>query len=156
MSDDDLKFELVFKDAHKESFEPATVWCCQSFDLQKIQPEQLPRNICLSFVHPLSKELMKFEKQGEFTEMDIFQDFVMEKGLEAALSAWLDCIRKNCCDLSHKYDRITKEERFAVIVKGQKSKETSVIPFLPSGLYENFLSWKKERIQTIELRGTSK
>lgn len=88
--------------------------------------------------------------------MDIFQDFVMEKGLEAALSVWLDCIRKNCCDLSHKYDRITKEERFAVIVKGQKSKETSVIPFLPSGLYENFLSWKKERIQTIELRGTSK
>jgi hypothetical protein len=88
--------------------------------------------------------------------MDLFQDFVMEKGLEAAFSVWLHSIRKKRCDhLSHEYD--TKEERFAVtLVKGQKSKETSVIPFLPSGLYEKFLSWKKERIQTIELGGTSK
>jgi HEPN domain-containing protein len=155
LPDDDLKFELVFKDAHKESFEPAIVWCCHSFDLQKIRRDQLSRNISLAFVHPLSEELSRVRDKGDLTEMDLFQDFVMEKGLEAAFSVWLHSIRKKRCDhLSHEYD--TKEERFAVtLIKGQKSKETSVIPFLPSGLYEKFLSWKKERIQTIELRGTA-
>ncbi|MCK5244492.1 MAG: hypothetical protein KAJ90_04405 [Desulfobacterales bacterium] len=158
LPDYDLKFELVFKDAHKESFEPAIVWCCQSFDLQKIRRDQLSRNISLAFVHPLSEELSRVSDKGDLTEMDLFQDFVMETGLEAAFSVWLHSIRKKRCDhLSHEYDTKTKEERFAVtLIKGQKSKETSVIPFLPSGLYEKFLSWKKERIQTIELRGTSK
>ena len=157
LPDDDLKFELVFKDAHKESFEPAIVWCCQSFDLQKIQPEQLSRNICLTFVHPLSEELSRVRDKGDLTEMDLFQDFVMEKGMEANFSIWLINSRKKCDGLTYQYDSKAKEERFAVtLIKGQKSKETSVIPFLPSGLYEKFLSWKKERIQTIELRGNSK
>jgi hypothetical protein len=157
LPDDDLKFELVFKDAHKESFEPAIVWCCQSFDLQKIRRDQLSRNISLAFVHPLSEELSRVRNKGDLTEMDLFQDFVMEKGMEANFSIWLINSRKKCDGLTYQYDSKAKEERFAVtLIKGQKSKETSVIPFLPSGLYEKFFSWKKERIQTIELRGTSR
>ncbi len=82
---------------------------------------------------------------------------VMEKGMKTNFSVWLIDSRKKCDGLTYQYDSKAKEEQFDITLKRrQKSKETSVIPFLPSGLYEKFLSWKKERIQTIELRGNSK
>jgi len=165
LPDDDLRFELIFKDAYKESFEPAIIWCCQSFDLQKIKQEQLPRNLCLTFVHPLPEELKTIGKEGELTELDFLQDFVREEGVKieegveiekemaAAFSVWLNSIRKKSYGLSHEYKSAKKEEWFTFTLKsGHKSEETSVIPFFPSGLYQKFLSWKKERLQIIKQR----
>ena len=163
LSDDDLRFELVFKDAYKESFEPATIWCFESFDLQKIRQKQLSRNIFVAFVHPLSGELKTIREEGELTELDFLQDFVREEGIKieegveiekemvAAFSVWLDSIRKKRYGLSHEYKSAKKEEWFTFTLKsGRKSEETSLVPFLPSKLYEKFLSWKKERLQIIK------
>jgi hypothetical protein len=165
LPDNDLRFELIFKDAYKESFEPAIIWCFESFDLQKIRQKQLPRNIFLAFVHPLSEELKTIRAEGELTELDFLQDFVREEGMKieegveiekemvAAFSVWLDSIRKKRYGLSHEYNSTTKEEWFTFTLKsGRKSEETSLVPFLPSKLYEKFLSWKKERLQIIKQR----
>ena len=151
--DDDLEFDLVFKDACAENFEPAMIWCGHSFDLQKAGRDQLPRRIRLNFVHPLSTELAELKKRTELTEMHLFQDFVREKSEEAAFSGWLAAIQGKQGGLSYEYEKKAQEERFTITLgRGLQPKQTSLIPFLPSDLYQRFLSWKKERIQMIKLR----
>ena len=151
--DDDLEFDLVFKDACAENFEPAMIWCGHSFDLQKVRQDQLPRRVRLNFVHPLSTELAELKERTELTEMHLFQDFVREKSEEAAFSGWLAAIQGKQGGLSYEYEKKAQEERFTITLeRGLQPKQTSLIPFLPSDLYQRFLSWKKERIQMIKLR----
>ena len=149
----DFEFELEFKDAYKENFEPAIIWFSHFFDLQKIQKEKLQRGIHIAYVHPLSQGLSKLlEERIELTEMDLFRDFIREKEDKESLSAFIFETQKGE-RVSYRYNEKEKKERFEIILeKLGKVEEKIIIQKIPFDLYNEFMDWKKERIKTIELK----
>jgi hypothetical protein len=145
-------FELKFKDALQENFEPTMIWCNHFFDLQKVICSQLKRDIYISFTQPISAEFKGIPLLNNISELDLFRDFVREQEEGADFYfKFLNAIQKGKT-LTHGHDEDL--ERFTIILaSGRNLDKTALASELPKNLYVNFMKWKKERINNIRLKG---
>lgn len=151
-NDGPLRFELKFKDAFQENFEPTMIWCNHFFDLQKVICNDLKRDVCISFTQPIAAEFKKTPVLNNVGELDLFRDFVreQEKGTDVCFK-FLGAIQKG---ETLTYVRDKDSEQFTVILaSGKILDKTALASTLPKDLYVNFMKWKKERIDNIRLKG---
>jgi hypothetical protein len=148
----DIQFELQFKDAVLEDFEPSMIWCNHFFDLQKIEYKDLKEDISISFVHPFPDKFKKSNLLKKITEFNILQDFVRnEEEISPFYNAFFAAVREGS---RLKYNSLPgEEERFTITLKhGQDVDQKDLARALPDGLYPRFMKWKKERLDNIKIK----
>ena len=167
LSKDSLELSLHYKDAGDEQFEPALIWCQNSYDFEKVVFDNWPQNFHLVFktIHPVSTKLrIEKEKGGEkkgkeeaiieYTEMDLLQDYLRETGREAFLATWISKSRKG--DGWVKYHlaenkEVEKEEVFETVFEHTSDKHEKLILHLPPNFYRDYMKWKRQRLYDAEL-----
>lgn len=138
---------LEYKDAAKERFEPAVIWCQNCHDLEKINFKNWPAafTMTLSSEHKLSSDLAKPRK---FLELDLFEDFVRDRGNDRYLHLLLliDAAKKDKYGIS--YD-ITEEtiETFSFTLKNMTDKKL-LAKYIPNGIYGDFMTWKEKKLRS--------
>ena len=67
LSKHSLELSLHYKDSEDEQFEPALIWCQNSYDFEKVVIDKWPQNFRLVFktIHPVSTKLKIEKKKGE-------------------------------------------------------------------------------------------
>ncbi len=160
---DKFELSLHYKDSGDEQFEPALIWCQNSYDFEKVVFDNWPRNFRLVFktIHPVSTKLkIKKEKEGkgevviEYAEMDLLQDYLRETGREAFLATWISRSRK--CDSWVKYhlaenEEMEKDEVFETVFEHTADKHEKLILHLPPNFYRDYVKWKRQRLYDAEL-----
>jgi hypothetical protein len=167
LSKDSLELSLHYKDSGDEQFEPAWIWCKNSYDFEKVVFDNWPQNFHLVFktIHPVSTKLRIEKKKGgekeekgevviEYAEMDLLQDYLRETGQEAFLATWISKSRK--CDSWVKYhlaenEETEKEEVFETVFEHISDKHEKLILHLPPNFYRDYVKWKKQRLYDAEL-----
>lgn len=167
LSKDSLEISLHYKDSGDEQFEPALIWCQNSYDFEKVVFDNWPQNFHLVFktIHPVSTKLrIEKEKGGEkeekgevvieYAEMDLLQDYLRETGREAFLATWISKSRKG--DGWVKYhlaenEEMEKEEVFETVFEQTSDKHEKLILHLPPNFYRDYVKWKRQRLYDAEL-----
>jgi len=164
LSKDSLELSLHYKDSGDEQFEPALIWCQNSYDFEKVVLDNWPQNFHLVFktIHPVSTKLRIEKKRGEekeekgdvvieYAEMDLLQDYLRETEQEAFLATWISKSRK--CDGWVKYHLAEKEkeEVFETVFEHTSNKHEKLILHLPPNFYRDYIKWKKQRLYDAEL-----
>lgn len=162
-----LELSLHYKDSGDEQFEPALIWCQNSYDFEKVVLDNWPQNFHLVFktIHPVSTKLKIKKKRGgkkeekeevviEYAEMDLLQDYLRETGQEAFLATWISKSRK--CDSWVKYhlaenEDTEKEEVFETVFEHTSDKHEKLILHLPPNFYRDYMKWKRQRLYDAEL-----
>lgn len=144
-----LNLILFYKDAARERFEPALIWCQNTYEFQSLALEEWPQNFEIHFtvVHPLSNMM----KTGvSLLEMDLFEDFASDDEYCRGLIPWFKSARDGSQGIAYKAD-IGVQETFSWIFK-QDSKRIRVIEDFPSDLYNRYSIWKEQRLRETKLR----
>jgi hypothetical protein len=160
---DQLRLTLRCNDAGRERFEPALIWCYNTYDFQRVDLNEWSGNFSIIFemVHILSDEM---NRGPSFLEMDLFEDFVREDEKNLSLMAWIQeahsidegwyCydknIKKGAKDPSNKERTL---ETFSWTFK-QVEKVTlkSLLDYMPPKLYQRYMDWKAHRMREAKLR----
>lgn len=167
LSKDSLELSLHYKDSGDEQFEPALIWCKNSYDFEKVVLDNWPQNFHLVFktIHPVSTKLRIKKKRGEekeekgevvieYAEMDLLQDYLRKTGQEAFLATWISKSRK--CDSWVKYhlaqnEETEKEEVLETVFEHTSDKHEKLILHLPTNFYRDYMKWKRQRLYDAEL-----
>jgi hypothetical protein len=166
--DQPLQLKLYYKDAVRERFQPAVIWCQNTYEFQRIDFSQWPAKleIDLEVIHPLSRELSMGLK---LWEMDLFEDFARSDQECLGLWAWFKAARTGAPGFSYQKKRIESghpshrnpQETFRWVLKPggfnlpspPTTKDTSrIIAAFPPGLYGRYAQWKEKRLREIRLR----
>jgi hypothetical protein len=160
---DSLRLTLHCNDAGREHFEPAVIWCSNTYDFQRVDLSKWLYDFSIVFkmAHRLSDEM---NKGPSFLEMDLFEDFVREDEKNLSLMAWIQeahsidegwyCydknIKKGAKDPSNKERTL---ETFSWTFK-QVEKVTlkSLLDYMPPKLYQRYMDWKAHRMREAKLR----
>lgn len=91
-SENEFELCLHYKDSGKEEFEPALIWCQNTYDFEKVVLDNWPPDFRLIFktIHPVSTELKIRKNKKEvarYFEMDLLQDYLRWTKREAFLAA---------------------------------------------------------------------
>lgn len=147
-----LRLSLHCNDASLEHFEPALIWCLNTYDLQRIDLKKWPENFSILFdmVHKLSDDLYK---KPSFLEMDLFEDFVREDQKSLSLISWIQEARS-----THKrwhYEKSHPGDERPVETFTWTFEQCDTKPILdriPPELYKRYVCWKDTYLRNARLR----
>lgn len=145
MSAEDLVLKLIYKDAAKEEFEPAMIWCQNSEDFQRIDFGSFPEgfHIKFSLAHPVSDRLVRLSR----SEMQLFEDFCRQDDSYLYLVQW--CVHSKDCCYNYFCDRISKSTYELFIWEFSKAKFLNRIDYIPSNTYKKFVDWKEAALRKL-------
>ena len=146
-----LRLSLHCNDASLEHFEPALIWCLNTYDLQRIDLKKWPENFSILFdmVHKLSNDLYN---KPSFLEMDLFEDFVREDQKSLSLISWIQEARSRhkrwYYEKSHPGDK-RPVETFTWIF--EKCVAEPMLDCIPLELYKRYVRWKDTYLRNARL-----
>lgn len=156
-----LRLTLWYKDAGVEHFEPALIWCQNTYNFQRIDFEDWPVDleIVLEAIHPRQK----LSGGIQLWEMDLFEDFARSDEECAGIMAWFRTARDGTPGLSYQREDNPKDgfrETFLWTLKSggflpsrrNPDGTDSAIDKFPAGLYRRYTLWKEQRLREIRLR----
>lgn len=163
-----LQLKLYYKDAGQEGFQPAVIWCQNTYEYQRIDFAQWPADleIDLEVIHPLSRELSKGLR---LWEMDLFEDFARSNQECLGLWAWFKAARAGTPGFSYQkkwgesnetiqtnpqetFKWVLKPGGFNLLRPPTSSDASRIIAAFPPGLYKRYAIWKEQRLREIRLR----
>lgn len=148
---DPLRLILHCNDSGREYFEPALIWCYNTYDFQRVDLNKWSDKFSIIFkmVHKLSYEM---NKGPSFLEMDLFEDFVRENEKNLSLISWVQEARSS--DGWYNYEkniqRNPPEEIFSWTFK--KDGLEPLLDYMPPKLYRQYMDWKARRLREARLR----
>lgn len=146
----EIDFELVYKDAEEEMFEPALIWICVCEDLKKIKKGSMSDlKVKIKMTHPIPQKLAKPHR---FTEKGLFNIFAMQDNGVEAIRPWLDCLSP-CGSISYSTDgNIPPQYEYFEIKLEEYSNDHPGFT-LPINLYGKFCKWKENFLRETRLKG---
>ena len=153
-SENEFELCLHCKDSGKEEFEPALIWCQNTYDFEKVVLDNWPPDFRLIFktIHPVSTELKIRKNKKEvarYFEMDLLQDYLRWTKREAFLAAWISRSRDRNGWV--RYHKEKDEELFETVFEKASEKYEELIPYLPPNLYQDYVGWKRQRLHEAKL-----
>jgi hypothetical protein len=153
-SENEFKLCLHYKDSGKEEFEPALIWCQNTYDFEKVVLDNWPPDFRLIFktIHPVSTELKIRKNKKEvarYFEMDLLQDYLRWTKREAFLAIWISRSRDRNGWV--RYHQEENEELFETVFEKASEKREELIPYLPPNLYQDYVGWKRQRLHEAKL-----
>jgi len=160
---DQLRLTLHCNDAGREHFEPALIWCYNTYDFQRVDQSKWLYDFSVVFkmVHSLSDEM---NKGPSFLEMDLFEDFVREDEKNLSLMAWIQeahsidegwyCYDKNIKKgAKEPSNKVPPVETFSwTFKKVEKNTLKPLLDYMPPNLYRLYVDWKARRLREARLR----
>jgi len=158
-----LRLTLHCNDAGREHFEPALIWCYNTYDFQRVDLSKWLYDFSIVFkmVHKLSDEM---NRGPSFMEMDIFEDFVREDEKSLSLMAWIQEAHSSdqgryCYDKNIKkgakdpLNKVPPMETFSwTFKKVEKNTLKPLLDYMPPKLYRRYMDWKTRRLREARLR----
>ena len=148
---DPLRLTLHCNDSGREYFEPALIWCFNTYDFQRVDLSKWSDNFSIIFkmVHRLSD---KMNKCPSFLEMDFFEDFVRENEKNLSLISWVQEARSSdgWYDYEKNIQRNPPEEIFSWTFR--KDGLEPLLDYMPPKLYRGYMDWKARRLREAKLR----
>lgn len=144
-----LKLTLCYRDAARERFEPALIWCQNSFEFQRVAFEEWPEGFEIQFcaMHPVSSAL----KTGvSLLEMDLFEDFTQENEQFGIVTSWFRAARSGSNGMTYQA-QAGVSETFCWSFSRDLQRSLMVEDF-PSGIYFRYVDWKDRQLRAIKLR----
>ncbi len=147
MSGDTLCLTLVYKDASREKFEPAMIWCQNSEDFQRLDLEDFPKNFCIKFslIHPICDKITRLNR----TEMQLFEDFCRQDDTRLNLVQWCQSSRNS--KANYFYMRPISETVESYSWKFCKTSSSGKIGYVPPSLYKIFTEWKERTVRKLQI-----
>ena len=147
-----LRLSLHCNDASLEHFEPALIWCLNTYDLQRIDLKKWPENFSILFdmVHKLSDDLYK---KPSFFEMDLFEDFVREDQKSLSLISWIQEARSRPKRWHYEKNPPENERPVETFTwTFEKCVTKPILDRIPPELYKRYVRWKDTYLRNARLR----
>ncbi|MBM4285504.1 MAG: hypothetical protein FJ128_09680 [Deltaproteobacteria bacterium] len=157
-----VQIKLYYKDAGQERFQPAVIWCQNTYEFQRINFAEWPADleIDLEVIHPVSQELSRGLR---LWEMDLFEDFARKDQECLGLWAWFKAARAGTPGFSYQkvespalpqetFKWVLKHGGFDLSRPPTTSEASRIIEAFPPGLYLRYTLWKEQRLREIRLR----
>ncbi|MBF0456382.1 MAG: hypothetical protein HQK99_00615 [Nitrospirae bacterium] len=148
LDDGKISFELIYKNAEETKVEPVITWLDASASLNRL--ENIPENlkIEIKMKHPIQDDLCGLE----FTEKDMFHDFVNEKkaDITTKIIPWIEAVNRPFSGMTYQHDETKKEEIFSIDLNVLSKADVDIKPH--KDLFDKYVDWKKKFITTAKLK----